>query len=349
MSMWIPGGDLRYLALNVIGWCIMIGICYLDYSRIGKYAPGIMGIGCIGILMAGFFTNRVNGNNYFVYISLLGTSISIHTLVFLFVPMYGAILWRYRGDGYSAIGRGILWMMPSLWLALSRGGVSVALIVGSTYMVILTVAVLKNWFVVSKRLTLSILWAINFMIPLLGGVYIMNQGAPYQQARLQVFLNPYSTEAGYQIVKLRKLLAGSQMVGSKTGFLQDAQEVVETGSYALSMIWAYYGRLVAVALAVGIVLLFCRFFQKSLGQKNQMGMIMGTGVSTVFLVELLFYILANAGILSSVSHCPFLGYGGSGIMITYILLGVLLSVYRYENVVSEHKFENRMIVSGEKS
>lgn len=336
---WIPGGDPKYLMINLIGWGVMIAVCYLDYTRIGKYAPQLMTAGCMGILIAGIFSSRVNGYNYFVFV---GISISVKMLLLLCVPLYGAILYRYRGQGYRAICRGIFWMLPSLLVGCLYGGIPVSLIVGVTYMVILTVAIYKNWFVVSKKLTLVVLWAVNLIMPLLGGFYIMSQGAAYQKARFQTVLHPYSTEASYQVMTLRKLLAGSRMIGTKAGFLTDAHEMVETGSYVLGMICAYYGMIIAAVLALGIAMLFLRFFRKSIKQKNQLGMIMGTGVSVVFLVELLLYILANAGWLPGVSYCPFMGSGGSGMIVTYILLGILLSVYRHENVAVEIKIKKRM-------
>lgn len=347
LSEWIPGGDLRYLIINMVGWGIMVGICYLDYTRIGKYADWLMVLGIIGMMMSGHVANQVNGHHYFIW--FFGISISLDMLSFLFVPLYGAILYRYRGQGYRAIAWGILWMLPSVCLVMSRGRMLLAFTVGITYMVILTAAICKSWFVISKKITLGILWAANLILPLLWGIYIMSQGASYQKNRLQVLLNPYGTEAGYQVVMLKKLLAGSRMVGTKPGFLQDAHGVVETGNYILSMICAYYGVLIAVILAAGIVMLFCRFFQKSLRQKNQMGMIMGIGVSAVFLVELLLYIPGNMGWVLGDAYCPFLGYGGSGIMVTYILLGILLSVYRYENVASEMKMEKRIRIQVIKS
>ena len=83
----------------------------------------------------------------------------------------------------------------------------------------------------------------------------------------------------------------------------------------------------------------------SFRQKNQLGMIMGTSCSTVFLVQLLLYIMGNLGMLmSGASYCPFLGYGGSGAMVTYILLGILLSIYRYEDVLPEQEVRKALPV-----
>lgn len=345
LSVWIPGGEPRYLLLNVVGWGIMAGICYFDYTRIGKYATELMLAMLAGLFLAGLFANRINGLRYFIFFPLFGTAISLNMLFLLFVPLYGAILYRYRGQGYRAVAAGVLWMLPSLWMAFWNGQIWMAVIVEISYAVVLTVAVYKNWFAISKKRTLGVLWTAELLLPLLLIGYILTRGAPYQSARLMAIMDP--AKGGYQVSMIRKLLAGSRMVGTKAGFLQDAYDVVDSGSYALSMICAYYGMLIAAALAVGIGLLLCRFFKKAMGQKNQLGMIMGAGVSVVFLVELLFYLLANTGWLPEANYCPFLGFGGSGMMVTYILLGILLSVYRYERVAPEIRAGRRTFASPE--
>ena len=82
-----------------------------------------------------------------------------------------------------------------------------------------------------------------------------------------------------------------------------------------------------------MTVLFLYFLKVSLKQKNQLGMIMGCGCSVVLFAQLLFYILINTGVLPAGSvYCPFITYGGYGMLVTYVLLGLLLSIYRYQDV-----------------
>ena len=58
----------------------------------------------------------------------------------------------------------------------------------------------------------------------------------------------------------------------------------------------------------------------------------------MLLIQLALYVLANTGIgtfsvLLSGVYCPFLSYGGTACLVTYILLGILLSVYRWQQVL----------------
>lgn len=335
-SAWIPGGAPKYLLIHAIGWGVMIGVCYLDYTRIGKHAKLLMVLGCVGIgFLLAFYARSVNGANYFYFVN---SAISVRIVCFLFLPLYGAVLYQYRGQGYRGILAGILWMMPSLLIPLKDGGMMIVVILGGTYLIMLTIAVCKDWFLVPKILTAAGLWG-GTAIFIYGWIcYIRYWGAPYQAARLHAFSEPFILKTGVTstTVMMRNLLSGSVLLGTKAEFVKDAEGIMQPGDYMLSLVCAFYGILAAAVLAGGIALLFIRFFQMSLKQKNQLGMIMGTGCSTVFLVQLFLYIMGNMGlILSGTSYCPFLGYGRSTAIINYILLGILLSIYRYENVVSE--------------
>ena len=42
------------------------------------------------------------------------------------------------------------------------------------------------------------------------------------------------------------------------------------------------------------------------------------------------------------NYCPFLTAGGSGIMISYIMFGILLSIYRYQNVLVETEVKKKI-------
>lgn len=336
-SAWLPGGAAKNLLMHIMGWGVMIGVCYLDYTRIGKYAGVLMIGGCVGILLlAKFCAMPVNGANY--WFVGYGYSVSVRMVCFLFLPLYGAVLYRYRGQGYKGLFAGALWMLPSLWILRMESAIMIIVIVGSTYLVMLTAAVWKGWFRVPKSAAVAGLWLGAGALVYGWMNYIKFFGPAYQAARLGIFEDAFLLKGGDTVtsVMMRKLLAGSRLFGTKKGFIGDAEGIMYPGEYALSLICAFYGILAAVVLTAVIALLFLHFFKMSFRQKNQLGMIMGTGCSTVFLVQLLLYIMGNLGmLLSGASYCPFLGYGGSGAVVTYILLGILLSIYRYEDVAPE--------------
>ena len=94
-----------------------------------------------------------------------------------------------------------------------------------------------------------------------------------------------------------------------------------------------YGILAAV-LAIGLVVgVFIYFMNMSVGQRNRLGSIMGFGCTAAFFVQILFYIMVNMGVVPLGNmYCPFLTYGGTGILVTNVLVGILLNIYRYQDV-----------------
>lgn len=102
--------------------------------------------------------------------------------------------------------------------------------------------------------------------------------------------------------------------------------------------------LLAASVLAGLMLvLFIWFIRGALGQKNQLGMLMGTGCSAVFLLQALFYVANNLGVVRPmVSYCPFFTYGGSGMIVSYAMMGIILSIFRYKNTAPERKTSRRL-------
>ena len=87
--------------------------------------------------------------------------------------------------------------------------------------------------------------------------------------------------------------------------------------------------------------LIIKVFRISFGQKNQLGMILGCGCGIVYLLQTVLCLGMNLGLLPSTAVIlPFFSSGGTGIIVAYILLGLVLSVYRYKNILPEKAEKN---------
>ena len=77
-------------------------------------------------------------------------------------------------------------------------------------------------------------------------------------------------------------------------------------------------------------------FSISRRQKNRLGFLVGTACSVVLTIQMIVYVAANFGVpLVEPMTIPFLSYGGQSTLVNYILLGLILSVYRNKDIVSE--------------
>ena len=140
------GGNVDYLksvVWTVIGLACMIGICYFDYSRIGKYARVITG-GWIVVMGLSVFMGAVyiNGAAYGIPF-LFGRVLPLRPLLYLIVPAYAAILYSMRSKkaGYSGVLKAILWQILPVWIILHIPNLSMAVSVEFTFLILLSIAI----------------------------------------------------------------------------------------------------------------------------------------------------------------------------------------------------------------
>ena len=332
---WLGSKNLLFLAAGLV---IMIGVCFLDYTRIGKYAREIMiSVDVLVFVGITFFALMLNGAANFIWIPVIGP-ITIEYILLLTVPLYAGVLYSYRGQGYRAVVKGILWMILPVWLALRIPRLTTSVTLALSFVIMLVIAVWRNWFRISRKKTLAGIFAGTVIAPAMVGAYYWFFGASYQQERMRMILtrNPNESGAGYTVGVIRQLLGDSRIAGPGNLSLE-ASQVPVFQDFVLSGVIAYYGILAAVIFVGLLLFLLVRFLKISLGQRNQLGMLMGAGCSVLFLVEAAFYLLTNLGVIYVGTFCPFLSYGGTGTMVTYILLGLLLSIYRYQNTAPERR------------
>ena len=107
--------------------------------------------------------------------------------------------------------------------------------------------------------------------------------------------------------------------------------------YILTYLSSVYGTIAAILLCCVLAVLIFVVFNTAMRQKNQLGMMMGCGCGIVFLINFSINILENLGIFpQSVTFLPFLSAGGSCIIVSYGLMGIVLSTYRYKNIYPRH-------------
>lgn len=324
-ALYLAGMIFRYLLYNrsglgiyianswvyyVLAFVVMIGVCYVDYSRIGEKARELT-VGLFLILMAGIWFGGTVVNGSFGWISVGGMMIlNVRVLVYLFLPLYGAILYRYRGQGYEVIWKAAAWMLPAVVVVFYANSLMLALLLCVFSMVI-------------------------FLLLYAGMVWKF--GAVYQKERLQMLLPPYGEEISAVMEPLRSAAANSHMVGSSAQAMKGL-EMYGDRAFLFTYILSFCGILTAVLFISLIAVLLFYLLKHTLRQRNQAGRIMGLGCTVVLVGRLVIYLLGNLGLQPyGDGYCPFLSTGGSSAVVTGILLGLLFSIYRYQNIAKEPK------------
>ena len=333
-SSWHTSLELPALLLGLV---LMIGICYMDYTRIAAYAKPILiayqVLLLVGLQVAGA---QVNGSTRYL-IMPFGLGLNLIDLLWLTIPLFAAVLYSYRGQGYRAILKTIIWMIiPTYFLIIRSQSLIASMILEVVYCVVLAAAVYKGWFQVCKKAVLTGIGAVVVLIPVLlaGGLWCF--GKAYQKERVAAILSIGDRAADFPRVNvIWEMISGSSAFHGNPQF-KELLTSVDGSVHLLASVVAAYGILAGIVLVLCLVVLIFRFARISLNQKNQLGMVMGTGCTALFLIQAAVFILENLGGGGNMGiYCPFFGTGRSGMLTSYILLGLLLSICRYQKTAPE--------------
>lgn len=326
----------KQIVFSVVGCLLMVLVYYLDYSFLGTYATQI-GVAFLGfMLLSKLFRVGINGSMSFVRIASITISVSL--LMCLFVPVFGAILFQYRGEGYRAIGKSVLWMVIAT-LIIMEVSLPYAVLIGVSMLTLFVIAVWKDWFKVNKKKVLGItglgivLMTVTVILSIMG---VLNSGMmkAYQAERIKAFISQ-SGDANYMAGVAQTILQKSSMFGGNQEAIALATE--RLGGANSEMIFvsivACMGMFAGILAAGLLIFMIQKIFCVSVRQRNQLGMIVGCGCGMVLFLMTCFSILQSFGLFPITSVVlPFFSNSGSGTLVFYILLGLVLSIYRYQNI-----------------
>lgn len=319
------------------GFLLMLLVYRLDYSFFAKYGK------LCAVLFLAFITGwvflgamQVNGASAFLQVGAI--RVSVMYLMFLYVPLYGAVLYQYHKTGWMGLGKAVLFMIYPVWLASRIPCLSLAVLLFFMLSVMLTVAVVKDWFMISKKIFLTGYWSALAVLPL-AGIYLavkFHWLAPYQEARILAYMGNGVSEHDY-VGKLLTEYAGSSRMFGASGEVVQGYLPNYYSDYILTFLSSYYGIAAAIGICILISVIAVKAFRIAFCQKNRLGMMMGTGSGLVLLVNTVLNMGENFGILPTTqTFLPFFSYDGNGILVSYILVGIVLSVYRYKSILPAH-------------
>ena len=314
-----------------LGFMAVLYFCdYSMFSRYGKLIGGLFLISTVLVCKLGLVQVINGGHGY------------MKTVMYLFIPMYGGILYGYRGTGHAGVIRSLLWLLAAAYVsfAVIGGGIGITLDVMSVCFMMLVYVLFRNWYQVKqKSRPLLALGA----LALAGGYYFYLGMQPYQMARIRAVLSPwsYAREQAFQMVAARDIMKQLKFMGgiAKGGTPEGTPIRLLPGvqyDYVMLQAASTWG-LLATGILIGLLVLFLvLLFLTVKKQKNQLGQIIGYGCVMILALETAWNLMLNFGLVfMSTAGLPFFTYGGYHTMAVYGLLGILLSIYRYQDLIWE--------------
>lgn len=325
----------RYAIHVLVGIAVMMVLYFMDYTLLARFSRLIAVILLAACLLTLLFGVSVNGMTYWITIG--ARPISIQALMLFYVPVYGGVIYQYHGLGYKGVIKAVGWMVIPVYLVLRMPAATTAGLMWISMLVMLTIAIQKDWFVIQKKKTLAGLWGSFMVLPAVTffWMYFGNVMASYQKERIQAIVSD-SGGANYLTAALRSFLKTSKLIGSSGADVSGTLPGFNT-DYLLTYLSSTYGMIAAILVCCILAVLIFSVFGIVMKQKNQLGMMMGCGCGMIFLVSFLINVLENLGALPpTATFLPFLSAGGSDIVVSYGLIGIVLSIYRYKNVYPRH-------------
>ena len=345
----VTGDPLYYVKRQaifaVIGLVVALLLSRIDYSRLREYRFGLYGV-MLGLNLIVYGMPAIRGSHRWIPLPFLQFQSSEFGKVLLIVSLSAFLVERSRRlqERQTTARIMLLALIPAL-LVIPQPDLGTGMVYVAIGFALLFV-VGTPW----KQLAgLVAMFAVATAIVLAGapamGVHVLK---PYQVQRLTGFLNP-SHDPGNQTYNITESLIAIGS-GQKTGRGINATQTrlnflpANDTDFIFAAVGETYG-FVGAALVLSLyALLLWRALRIITMAKNLYGTLIAGGI----LAMLMFQVFVNVGMTIGIMPItgvplPLMSYGGSSVLVTFIAIGLLQSIYVQARMSSASK--NRALLS----
>lgn len=330
----------RQVVGAVIGAVIMVLLWRVDYRQLAGYTTAFLAINVVLILMPHIPLIGVNSNGALSWVRLGPLTFQPGEFAKLTVILMDAsIVARYRGhlDNLRDYCKALAIMAVPFLCILTQPDLGT----GMVYLFIAFIALLMGG--ASARYlvaTVGILFGLVVLVfvtdPLLDSLAGSDVGLKdYQRARLLVFLDSSydPTGDGYNLQQAKIAIGSGGLFGK--GFLNATQSTLgylpESATdfvfCVLAEQFGFVGALALLALYLGLILISMRIGR---GSEDRFGMIMVMCIVGMWCFQILENIGMDCGLMPITGiPLPFVSYGSSFMIVNFICLGLIGSVWAH--------------------
>jgi rod shape determining protein RodA len=343
----VPGHPLFYVERQgiyaAIGLVLALLLSRIDYSRLREYKWGLFAV-MIGLNLVVYGMPPVQGARRWIPLGFMEFQSSEFGKLLIIVALGAFAVDRSRRlhERRTTARIMLLALLPALIVIpqpdLGTGmvyvavGFSILFFAGTSF----------------KQLTgLVAMFMVAVAIVLAGapalGVHVLK---PYQQQRLTGFLNP-SRDPGNQTYQITESLIAIGS-GQKTGRGNNATQTklnflpANDTDFVFAAVGETYGFVGAAVVLSLYALLIWRTLRILTMSKNLYGTLIAGGI----LAMLMFQVFVNVGMTIGIMPItgvplPLLSYGGSSVIVTFLSIGLLQSIYVQARLASSGKSRPR--------
>jgi rod shape determining protein RodA len=331
----IPGNPDYYVirqgAYGVVGLILMLLLSRFDYSRLRELKLGLYGFTIALILLTFGLGVAARGSQRWINLPFFKLQPSELGKVFLILALSAFAVDRVRRlNEWRTTSRIVLLAMVPAMLVVAQPDLGS----GMVYLVIAAATLFvagTKWthFAALGTLLVTAIVVVLVAAPA-AGVHVLK---PYQVDRLTAFVNPSDNPRG-QGYQLNQSIIGIG-AGQKTG--RGAEGATQTKlnflpehhtDFIFSVVGEAYGFLGCALVLSLYALLIWRGLRILTMAKNLYGALIAGGITAM----LMFQVFVNVGMTIGIMPItgvplPLMSYGGSSVIVTFLALGLLQSVY----------------------
>jgi len=332
-----PVSFSKHIFHVVLGAVVLIGMYFTDYIKLKKHPIVLYSAGVFILVLCMLFGTAIAGVKRWLVVG--GFAISVNSVAgILFVASFCGLLEKYQGEGFIGIVKLMLWGIGSIVLFVIQPSMSMAFILFIAYAALIIRAISLNHFDGNKKIQMTAVLS-------LGGISVLTAlgafiSSPYRLERLLSFWNKGAndpTGSGWIFAMADKVLKSSNLIGKGTPLAEGSIDWVMpeiTTDFALLNLINNFGWLVGIILVAIIAIFIVKMFITSNKIKNSFGFYLSLVSCVMLTVQFVINVLINFGLFPYVEvSLPFISYGGTNYLTNMIYVGLILSVWRKNNIL----------------
>lgn len=307
----------------LVGLSFLLVVLLIDYVQLEKFAYPLYITGIILLLGVFVFSRTIAGTRRWLDLGLFSFQPSeVMKIIFVIaLSKYFATRKYEEGIGFKGLVAPLMLTGLPFLLILRQPDLGTALHLGLVGL--------------SLTLFLKVRW--DALLLLSSGVaaslpFVWSVLKVYQKQRIMTFLNPARDPygAGYHIIQSKIAVGSGQFWGK--GFMKGTQSRLkflpeQHSDFAFSVFaeeWGFAGTMLLLGLFLLLIIWGLRIVSRS---KDKFASLLGAGLIFIIFWQAFINICMVLGLMPVVGiPLPFISYGGSSLVTTYIAVGLILNI-----------------------
>ncbi len=323
----------RQLLFAVIGVLLMIGISYIDYHNLHRFAYFFLGLSYIALLLVLVLPANEDGVHRWIGVGGYGIQASEFSkfAIVLFLAHWGSLYYNKMDTiKYGVLPALVVFVSTAVLLVLEPHYSSIVIVLLLTVTMLFLSGINVKWII-----AVFVAAVIAFLIAWVTGIltYAMSRMDGWGQAL--IYTNEDMWQKTWQTRNSLYAIGSGGLFGLGLGnsrqkylYLPEPQN-----DFIFAVVCEELGLVGAIVILLIFALLVWRGITLSLRAQDRFGKLLGIGLTAQIGLQVILNILVITDWLPNTGiSLPFFSYGGSSLVVLLAQMGVVLSISRHSNI-----------------